>query len=93
MTPSEIKRKIKPVLKKNGVKRAGLFGSYARGEAKKNSDVDLLVSLKAGSSLLDLIRIERELSEVLRKKVDLVTYNSINPRLRETILADELQLV
>ncbi|MDP2656763.1 MAG: nucleotidyltransferase domain-containing protein [bacterium] len=41
MTPSEIKRKIKPVLKKNGVKRAGLFGSYARGEANKNNEFKL----------------------------------------------------
>lgn len=93
MTPSEIKRKIRPVLKKNGVKRAGLFGSFARGEARKNSDVDILVDLKAGSSLLDLVRIERELSEILNRDVDLVTYRSLNPRLRDIVLADEKQLV
>ena len=93
MLPSEIKRKIKPILKKNGIKRAGLFGSYARGEAKKSSDVDLLVRLKAGSSLLDLVRIERELAAVLDQKVDLVTYASLNPRLKAGILAEEKQMV
>ena len=61
---AEIKRKIAPVLKRNGVKRAGIFGSYARGEQKKNSDIDILIEFDG--SLLDLVGIEMEMNP--RKK-------------------------
>src|SRR3989338_10163695 len=68
--------KIKPliikILKKEGIKKAGIFGSYARGEQKKNSDVDILVEFNG--SLLDLVGLEIELKKILKKKVDLVTY-------------------
>ena len=52
---------IKKILKKNGIARAGIYGSYARGDYKKNSDVDILIEFKG--SLLNLVRIERELGE------------------------------
>ena len=73
-------RKIVAVLKENGVKQAGIFGSYARGEAKKSSDIDILI--KFNGSLLDMVGIEMELEEKLKKKVDLLTYNGINHLLK-----------
>ncbi|MBU0459609.1 MAG: nucleotidyltransferase family protein [Nanoarchaeota archaeon] len=82
-----------PILKKNGVVRAGIFGSYARGEQKKKSDVDLLVKLKGRKSLLDVVRLERELKEVLGKKVDLLTYQAISPYLKEQILREEVRII
>ncbi len=82
-----------PILKKNDVVRAGIFGSYARGEAKKRSDIDMLVKLKGRKSLLDVVRLERRLKEVLGKKVDLLTYGSISPYLKDKILGEEVRII
>ena len=86
----KIAKKILPILKKNGVAKAGIFGSVARGEQKKGSDIDILVEFDG--SLLDLVRLERELQEKLGRKVDLLTYNSISPYLKERILKDEVRI-
>ena len=73
--------------------RAGIFGSYARGEQKKSSDVDILIKYRGNQSLLDLVRLERELKEKLRKKVDLLTYGSLSPYLKERILKEEVRIL
>ena len=88
-----IKKKIMPILKKNKVVRAGIFGSYARGEQKKNSDVDILVEIKKRISLFDFVGIKIELEEKLGKKVDLVEYKIIKPRIRENILNSEVRII
>ena len=94
MELSEIKSKIRRVLKRHGVVRAGIFGSYARGEQKKNSDIDILIEVKGRKfSLFDLVGLEIELQKTLNKKVDLLTYNSINPRLKDYILSDEVKII
>ncbi len=85
----ELKVKIVPVLKKYGVVRAGLFGSVARGEVKKRSDIDILVEFEKGKSLLDLAGLKIELEEILKREVDIVTYNSLHPLLKEIILKEE----
>ena len=83
-----------PLLKKYGVVRAGIFGSYARKEEKKKSDIDLLIEVrKRKFSLLDLIGLELELKQKLRKKVDLLTYHGINPLLRKRILQEEVRII
>ena len=87
----KLKRDIVKVLKKHGVVRAGIFGSYARGEQKKNSDIDILI--KFNGSLLSMVKIERELKESLGKKVDLLTYNGIHPLLKERILKEEVKII
>jgi hypothetical protein len=71
--------------KKNDISFLGLFGSYARGEQRGKSDVDFLANFSKRKSLLDHVRIERELSEVLGVKVDLVTEKSISPYLVDKI--------
>ena len=88
---NKLKAKIKPILKKNKIARAGIFGSYARGEAKKNSDIDILIEFKGG--LLSLVRLERDLERNLRKKVDLLTYNGISPLLKKRILKEEVKIL
>lgn len=82
-----------PVLKKAGVTRSSLFGSYVRGDYHKDSDVDILVELPKGSSLLDLVRLEKKLEKALGKKVDLLTYNSVHPLLKDHISKDQLQIL
>ena len=88
-----IKQKIGPTLKRNGVVKAGLFGSFSRGEAKKNSDVDILIQYKGRKSLLDLAGLEIELEKKLGRKVDLLTYDSLHPLLKKRILAEELKIL
>ncbi|MCK9421500.1 MAG: nucleotidyltransferase family protein [Bacteroidales bacterium] len=69
--------------------KIGIFGSYAREENRPNSDLDILINLNTSISLFQLVRIERELSELLGVKVDLVTDGAIkNQKLRSYIEAD-----
>lgn len=90
---NRIKRIIVPILKKNGVIKAGIFGSYARGEQKKKSDIDVLVKFRGDVSLLEVIGIEHKLERKTRKKIDLVTYRSLHPLLKERILKEEVRIV
>jgi hypothetical protein len=65
-----------------------VFGSVARGQAGPNSDLDLLVTLEAGRSLLDLIAIKQDLEDLLGCKVDVVTEAGISPYIRERVLRE-----
>ncbi|MBU1252580.1 MAG: nucleotidyltransferase family protein [Nanoarchaeota archaeon] len=87
----ELKKKILPFLKRNKIKRAGIFGSYACGEQKKNSDVDILVEFKG--SLLALAALEMEIEKAFLKKVDLITYNGLSPYLKDRILKEEVRII
>lgn len=89
----DIKKKALPILKEVGVSRSSLFGSIVRGETRKDSDIDMLVELPKGRSLLDLVRLQRKLEEALGKKVDVVTYSSIHPLLKDYILRDQLPIL
>jgi len=88
-----LKPQIVRILKKYKVKRAGIFGSYARGEEKKNSDVDILIKPTAKIMGFKFAGLEIELSEKLHKKVDLVSYNGISPYLKEDILKQEVRII
>lgn len=77
------------MLKRQGVTKAALFGSVVRGELRKSSDVDVLIQFKRGKSLLDLVSVKLALEELLKRKVDVVTYNSLHPLLRERILKEQ----
>jgi uncharacterized protein len=69
-----------------------VFGSVARGEDTPISDVDLLVDLKRGVGLLDLVGLERELSELLGVDVDVVPADTLKPRMRERVLREAVPL-
>jgi len=83
-----IKKKIRPILKKYGITKAGIFGSSARGDSVVY-DLDLLVKIDRKMSLLEFIGIQQELEDELGMKVDLVEYESIKPALKDEILRDE----
>jgi len=89
MTFYDIKTRIIPILVRQGVLKASLFGSFARNEARKNSDIDLLVKLDRSKTLLDLVALRLELRSKLGKKVDVLTYASINPLLKSRILKEQ----
>jgi len=85
----EIREKILNALKQNDVKRASLFGSVVRGELTDESDIDILVEFKGRKSLLDLVGLKLELEEMLKRKVDVLTYNSLHPLLKDRILREQ----
>lgn len=89
MTIQIIKKQIIPILKRQGVTKAALFGSVVRGERKKRSDIDILVEFSGRKSLLDLVKLQFILEEKLGRKVDLLTYKSIHPLLRDIILNEQ----
>ncbi len=81
-----IKEKTIPILKSKGVTKASIFGSYAKDTATTTSDIDLLIDFKDKKSLLDLISLKADLEKITDKRVDLLTYRSINPLIRDEIL-------
>jgi hypothetical protein len=81
-----------PILQGYGVKKAAVFGSFARGDANEESDVDLLVQLKEGSSLFDLAHLKNELEEALGRDVDLISYKWIDEHIKERVLGERVVL-
>ena len=84
---------IAPILSKYEVRHASLFGSYARGEARPESDLDILVELPDDKSLLDLVGLKLDLEEAVGLSVDVVTYDALHPRIRETVLKDQVVIL
>jgi len=89
----KLTKKIIPILRRHDVVKAGIFGSFVRGEATKKSDIDILIQFKGRKSLLDLVRVEIELRKKLRRKTDVLTYNSIHPLLKDRILKEEVRIM
>jgi predicted nucleotidyltransferase len=89
----ELRIKILPVLQHHDVIHAAIFGSFARGEEREDSDLDILVELKKGKSLLDLVALKLELEEVLKREIDVVTYNSLHKRIRERVLEEQMPII
>ena len=81
------------ILKKHEVKKAFLFGSIVREEMTMDSDIDLIIEFKGDKSLLDLATLQIELEETLKLKVDILTYNSIHPLLKDQILAEQVEIL
>lgn len=86
---TEFKNIIMNTLEQNDVSRASFFGSLVRGELKEDSDIDILIEFNGKKSLLDLVGLKQELEDVLRRKVDVLTYKSLHPLLKEKILSEQ----
>lgn len=78
-------RKLLKALKEQGATKIAIFGSYARGEERPDSDIDVIVEFSEKKSLLKLVKMERELYEALGIKVDLLTEKSISPYLIDIV--------
>jgi predicted nucleotidyltransferase len=90
--PEELKRKgveekLAEICRKNDIVFMAVFGSFARGEQNRRSDIDIAVEFDRNSekSLLDLVRIENELRKIFRRKVDLVVLKSLSPYIIEDV--------
>ena len=89
---TEQREKILRIARAHGAGNLRIFGSYARGEEGPDSDIDLLVELEPGRSLLDIIAIKQEIEDVVHRKVDVVTMASISPYIRDEILQEAVAL-
>ena len=92
MTTETIKKQIVPILKRQGVLKAAVFGSAARGEIKKNSDIDLLLKIAKNKTFFDLIKLKLELEDKLERKVDIVEYEAINPLIKKDVLKEQKKI-
>ena len=86
---ADIKMRVLPILKEAGVTHSSLFGAVVRGEARQNSDIDMLVDVPRGTGLFEFVGLKHKLEEALKKKVDLVTFDALHPRLRARILQEQ----
>lgn len=89
----DIKMKIVPILKQADIKKAALFGSYVRGTNTTASDIDILVELPDNATLFELGGLKVTLEEELKRKVDIVTYKSISPIIKDSILSNQYPLL
>jgi predicted nucleotidyltransferase len=85
-----MKAAISASLERYGVRKAALFGSFVKDEAREKSDIDLLVEFEPGRSLLDMAGLKSNLEALLKRKVDIVTYRSLHPLLRDRILSEQV---
>jgi len=89
----EYRQVILPVLKRYLIKRAAIFGSFAKNEASKDSDIDLLIETDKNFTLLKMIQLEDEISKLTNRKVDIVEYSAIKPSIRNEVLRSSVTIL
>ena len=89
----QVLKRNKPILRKEfKIKELGVFGSYVRGDQKKNSDVDILVEFNQTPGFFDYLKMENRLSVILKKPVDLVMKGSLKPAIGKHIMREVLYI-
>lgn len=88
----ENRAKIVEITSLHGAAKVRIFGSPARGETKPGSDIDLLIELQAGRSLLDIVAIKQDLEDLLDCKVDVVTEAALSPYIKDDVLQQAVSL-
>ncbi|MBU4232121.1 MAG: nucleotidyltransferase family protein [Desulfobacterales bacterium] len=86
------RQQVLEIAEGHGARNVRLFGSVARGETTATSDLDLLIDMEPGRSLLDIVAIKQDLEELLGCKVDVVTEAAISPYLRDKVLHEAVRL-
>ncbi len=86
------REEILAIAERHGASNVRVFGSVARGEARPDSDVDILVDLELGRSLLDHAQLQIELEALLSRKVDVVTERGLRSHLRDRVLQEAIPL-
>ena len=87
-----IKKHKKEIKEKYGVKEIGIFGSFVRGEAKEDSDVDILVEFEKPIGFFKFLELEEYLSNLIGRKVDLVSKKALKPHIGKHILEEVIIL-
>jgi len=90
----QLKAKVAPIFIRNGAVSVLVFGSYARGEASKNSDIDFLVTIKNPKmGLLEFVGMKQEIENVLQRKVDIVEIGALKPNLKKYVTKDLVKIL
>ena len=95
MSLTKLKKYKKEILKiasLHGVKNIKVFGSVARGEQNQNSDIDFVVEMKKGKTILNRIALMQDLKNLLGQEVDVVTYKSLRERIKQDIIKDSVEI-
>jgi predicted nucleotidyltransferase len=95
MNIQELKNKresIISVVERNGGTKVRIFGSLARGEGLTDSDVDILIELDPGRSLLDILAIKQDLEDLLHRNVDVLTESAVSPYIKDDIMSEAVAL-
>ncbi len=86
-------KELKPQMRAQyKAKEIGLFGSFVRGESRKDSDIDVLVEFEEGADLFDLMGLAMLLEEKLQRTVDVVPKSALRPELRESVIREVVAL-
>jgi len=86
-------RRLQPALRRRYPIRAmGVFGSYARGRQRADSDLDILVELDDGIGLMEFVGLKQELGDAIGLEVDLVSHNALKPRIGQRLLSEVVML-
>jgi len=91
-TLKEKRDEILNIASRYGARNVRVFGSIARGKGRRDSDLDVLVELEPGRSLLDIIAIKQDLEDLLNTKVDVVTEAAVSPYIRGQVLRQAISL-
>ena len=86
------RRKVIEIADRCGARNVRVFGSAARGAARPDSDLDVLVELDQGRSLLDIVALKQDLEDLLGVKVDVVTEAALSPYMRDDVLREAVSL-
>ena len=89
----EVKTLAIPILKAHKIKKAAVFGSFARGDFDDKSDVDILIEPPEGFSLFDLAGLHLNLEDTLGRKVDVMIYDSINPLIKDKVMKEKKDII
>ena len=92
MLLKEKREEILQIAHKHGARNVRVFGSGARGNMQPGSDIDLLVEMEPGRSLLDIIAMRQDLEDLLDCKVDVVTEAALSPYIRDEVLSQVVSL-
>ena len=90
--PKDEREEILRIAASHGAQNVRVFGSLARGEAGPESDIDILVELDPGRSVLDIVAIKQDLEDLMGCEVDVVTEAAISPYIREQVLKEAISL-